>query len=137
MYYAICYVSTAHNLMDFEIKELLELTANRNLEANVSGILLHNTGNFFQYMEGEKDVIKDLFYSKIKEDKRHKNVIVVIEKEIEHLYFNGYQSGFTAVIEDQHKEKLRSYLKLLQELASKEVDAVTKTMETFLGKPLH
>ena len=134
MYYAICYVSNANNLLNFEIKELMEYSARRNLEKNISGILLNNAGNFFQYMEGEKKAVKELFYKKIKEDTRHKNTIVLIEKEIDHLYFKGYKTGFSAILEEQEKDKLRSYIKLLQELASHEVDAVTKTMEAFLGK---
>ena len=137
MYYAICYVSNANNLLDFEIRELMEHSAGRNLKRSISGILLNNGGNFFQYMEGDVHVIKELFYKNIKEDSRHKNTIVVLEKEIDHLYFEGYETGFTAILEEQDKVKLRSYLKLLQELASNEVAPVTKTIETFLGKSLN
>jgi hypothetical protein len=98
MYYAICYVSSANDLLNFEIKELLSSTTNKNLKNNISGILLHNAGNFLQYMEGTKKEVQALYHNHIAKDTRHKDPIVLIEKDIDHRYFDGYDSGFTSIL---------------------------------------
>ncbi len=134
MYYAICYVSTANDLKDYEIDHLLSTTANNNQDNNISGLLIHNSGNFLQYMEGKEENVKALYYNKISKDSRHKDPIVVIEKPIENLYFQGYETGFTSVLKTNTMAKLRSYIQLLNYLDSQEVTAVTSTIETFLGK---
>ena len=134
MYYAICYVSSANDLFNFEIKELLSSTASKNLENNISGVLLHNAGNFLQYMEGTKEEVIELYYARILKDTRHKDPIVLIEKEIDNLYFDGYETGFTSILEKNDSAKFRSYIELLKHLDSKDVRAVTSTIETFLGK---
>lgn len=135
MFYAICYVSSANNLKDYEIDDLLTTTAHSNQNNNISGLLIHNSGNFLQYMEGKEKDIKRLYYDKISKDNRHKDVIIVIERPIENLYFQGYETGFTSVLEKNTLAKLRSYIQLLNYLDSKEVTALTRTIETFLGKP--
>lgn len=134
MYYALCYVSTANNLLNFEIKDLCQQTESDNIKKNISGVLIYNGGNFLQYIEGHEGDIKTLFYQKITNDSRHKNSIVLVEKKIENLYFDGYAAGFSSILNKKNISKLRSYLTLLKHLDSDELKAVTATIETFLGK---
>lgn len=134
MYYAICYVSTANNLSEDEVKSLLSNTAKKNLTNNISGILIHNSGNFLQYMEGTQAAIQAVFFNKIAQDKRHKGLIVIVDKKTKHLYFNGYETGFTSILKNNNTARLRSYIKLLKQLDSDEVTALTSTIESFLGK---
>lgn len=134
MFYAICYVSTANGLDEFQVQKLLSTTESKNNKQNISGILIHNSGNFLQYIEGSEENVKSLYYEKICKDTRHKNSIVLIEKSIRDLYFIGYEIGFTSILENNTTAKLRSYLHLLEHLDSNEVQALTSTIETFLGK---
>ncbi len=134
MFYAICYVSTSNDLLNFEIRELLSNTATANQKNNISGILVHNSGNFLQYMEGPEKEVKDLYYNKISKDTRHKDPIILMNKAIDNLYFDGYETGFTSILEKNTVTKLRSYVQLLKYLDTNEVQAVTSTIETFLGK---
>lgn len=134
MLYGICYVSTLRNpLNSEELRELFVLCATKNIAKDISGVLLHNSGNFLQYFEGDELKIKELFYSKIKKDPRHKNIITLFEKEINNLYFTGYKAGFTSVIEDNQIGSLRSYLNLLKYLDSAEMKAFSKTVNSFLS----
>ena len=134
MLYGICYVSTLRSPLDsHELRELFVFCATKNIAENVSGILLHNSGNFLQYFEGDELKIKELFYSKIKKDTRHKNIITLFEKEINDLYFTGYKAGFTSIIEDNQIGSLRSYLNLLKYLDSAEMEALSKTVNSFLS----
>lgn len=134
MPYAITYVSTAKDLDESEITELLNSSSANNKALNISGLLIYNEGNFFQYMEGEKEDILDLYENKILKDKRHDSIFLLMKKEIDALYFEGYETGFTPVLMDDNAAGLRQYLKLLKYLDSDEINAVTKTIDAFLGK---
>ena len=58
-YYSICYVSNvANGLSQQEVDAVLNLTEQKNNQENVTGILLHNLGHFFQVLEGEEELIK-------------------------------------------------------------------------------
>lgn len=134
MLYSICYVSTSNKELESnELKQLFEFCAIKNITEDISGILLHNSGNFLQYFEGDELKIKELYYSKIKKDTRHKNIITVFEKRIDNLYFTGYKAGFTSVIEENQTASLRSYLNLLNYLDSTEMEALSKTVNSFIS----
>ncbi len=136
MHFSICYVSSVNSLSNNQLEVLFDQTTKSNLKNHVSGVLLCNSGNFFQYMEGKETIIKTLYYDKIKKDTRHKNPIVLFEKEIDHLYFEGYESGFSSVLGKEKIAKLSAYIKLLKHLDTKEVEAVTSTITSFLGKSI-
>lgn len=83
MPYTICYVSTITNFIeDLDIKRLFKNFVEKNIENNISGILLYNSGNFLQYLEGNEQDVKTLYYKKICVDNRHKSPIVILEKKI-------------------------------------------------------
>ncbi|WP_299763506.1 BLUF domain-containing protein [uncultured Dokdonia sp.] len=134
MLYSICYVSTLRNALEGnELKELFDSCSTKNIKRGISGILLHNSGNFLQYFEGDEVKIKELYYSKIKKDPRHKNIITLFEKEIDVLYFTGYKAGFTSILEENQTKSLRSYLNLLNYLESSEMEALSKTVNSFIS----
>ena len=93
MHYAICYVSTAQrDLEPSEIVEILDQTEVRNNEYGVHGFLIYSEGNFFEVLEGNKELILEL-YEVIRQDERHKNIIPIFEKSINGKPFdpeNGY-----------------------------------------------
>jgi hypothetical protein len=73
--YHLIYVSKeVHHFEKDEIFELLSQSSKANKKKNVTGILLHDETSFFQILEGEKDVIENLF-NFISKDKRHYNII--------------------------------------------------------------
>ncbi len=134
MYYAICYVSTSdQSLSKNDLEELFNYTANKNNQSGISGILLHNDGNFLQYFEGEESQIKELYYSKIMQDVRHKNVMTLFESKISNQYFQGYEAGFTSVLQKNNTPKLRAYINLLKHLNSKEIEVLSNTVNSFLS----
>lgn len=132
MPYGICYVSTSSIfLTEEELKQLFEFCATKNITQGISGILLHNSGNFLQYFEGDKEEIKNLYHSKIKKDSRHKNIITLFEKDINAQYFTGYEAGFTSIIEKNQIKNLKSYLQLLKYLDSSEMEMLSSTINSF------
>ena len=111
MSYTICYISHADkNLNKVEIEELFDEVTKFNNAHNIKGLLLYGLGNFFQILEGEKNLITELFHENITNDTRHKDIFVVIEKEYKEPIFSEYDSKFNTVKNSQDLKKLLSYL---------------------------
>ncbi|PKD18880.1 hypothetical protein APR41_17305 [Salegentibacter salinarum] len=110
MRYAISYVSTANPaLSETEIQEALDFSKDWNNNHNITGILLYSQGNFFQVLEGEEQLLKDLI-DRIKTDERHQNVITIFQKSIPNTQFDGYQADFISLNDRYNDENFDTYL---------------------------
>ncbi len=93
MFYLI-YVSSAVKLMNHdELLLLLDQARKKNQELGATGMLLYQEGNFMQMLEGEKEIVLDL-YEAIKKDDRHRGVIKVLTDEIGERNFKDWSMGF-------------------------------------------
>lgn len=111
MRFAISYVSTATpNLSDAEIQELMDFVKIHNNANQITGVLMYSDGNFFQVLEGEKNVIQELF-AKIKKDPRHYDVIQIISNQIAERNFSEYHSSFTTIKDSTSHAELYKFLK--------------------------
>lgn len=110
MCYAISYVSTANPaLSETEIQEALDFSKDWNNNHNITRILLYSHGNFFQVLEGDKQLLKDLF-ERIKADERHHNVITIFQKSIPNTRFDAYQADFISLDDRYNDENFETYL---------------------------
>jgi L-cysteine desulfidase len=131
MRFAISYVSTANrDLNRDEVAELLEQTEIRNNNEGVNGLLVYSGGNFFEVIEGEKSKIIELFKI-IKEDPRHRNIMMVFEKEIDKPLFDDSEANFISE-NTQHRqmevENFLYYIKDLDESTQKAVKNILAAM---------
>jgi hypothetical protein len=79
---SLIYVSAATKLLSKEeLIALLQESSRRNIEYNITGLLLYKDGNIMQVLEGPAHAV-DTIFAKIKKDPRHKNVGVLIRKPI-------------------------------------------------------
>jgi len=116
MRFAISYVSTANrNLNQDEVTELLELTEIRNNSAGVNGLLIYSDGNFFEVIVGEEIEIKELFEN-IKEDPRHRNIMMVFEKEIDKPLFDDKEANFISENTKHRQMRVGNFLSYIQDL---------------------
>jgi len=116
MRFAISYVSSVNpNLTETQIQEVLNFSRNWNNDHNITGILLYSEGNFFQVLEGEKELLKTLF-SRISIDKRHQNVMVIFEKEVSQPKFEDYQSDFISLDSRFEPEEINLYFSQIEKL---------------------
>ncbi|WP_029036803.1 BLUF domain-containing protein [Salinimicrobium xinjiangense] len=130
MRHAICYLSTASKDLDYlEVRQLLEFCAEKNRSLEIKGILLYSDGNFFQILEGEKEVVLEIF-QKIEKDSRHHGIIQIIGRDIPTGSYDGYKVD---ILTD---EKISTY-----EIPSEYSEAllgipldVRKTMERMLER---
>jgi Sensors of blue-light using FAD len=101
----IIYASAA--TQDFtasQLAEILQKARIANERESLTGMLLHtdSDGSFFQVVEGAPDSI-DRLLQKLKLDKRHSNLTLIIREPIAERSFAGWTMGFASV----SPEKLR------------------------------
>ena len=89
----LIYVSVRkENCTDEEIQKILDASNRKNGDLDITGVLLYSESKFIQVLEGPKSQVLEL-YDKIKEDDRHKNVIMISLKPVEKRYFPSWQMG--------------------------------------------
>jgi hypothetical protein len=105
----IVYISAAVNLpTDDDMRELLIKSQTNNKKFDVTGLLLYHKGVFMQVIEGEDDIIRQLF-KKIEKDPRHTAVIKLAEEKIEERSFGEWAMAFKT-ISDKEFSKLEAYV---------------------------
>ena len=63
------------------ISDIKNVSCKNNNELGITGLLVYNSSIFLQLLEGpEKDV--DLLYTKIKHDKRHSDIKILLEQDV-------------------------------------------------------
>ena len=80
------------------LRALLERARANNARSGVTGLLLYLGGHFIQVIEGAPDAISQLI-GRIRQDKRHQNVSVILARTIEERSFPAWSMGL-------HKMKL-------------------------------
>lgn len=76
-----------------ELSELLRKARENNEARGITGLLVHHAGSFFQVLEGEDQIVDEVFHN-IKQDPRHDRVMQVMRCEIEERDFKQWRMGF-------------------------------------------
>lgn len=108
----LCYTSIASHLMTHEeLLLLLKQAREKNLNRNLTGILIYMEGCFFQILEGEKTSLEAL-YLKIASDKRHHHVMKLLASDIDRRNFAGWNMGFRNISREElvHETGLTDFL---------------------------
>lgn len=95
--YAIVYISTAAHLPSVdELEHLRDRAHARNLEHEVTGVLLYSDGAFMQYLEGPAAGLARV-YSLIKADPLHFGVIDLLREPIREREFAAWSIAMRMV----------------------------------------
>lgn len=76
-----------------DIKGILHHSRIFNREHSITGCLLYHEGEFIQILEGSKIVVQQL-YNKIKQDRRHTNVMLLSEEFVENRIFDNWSMAY-------------------------------------------
>ena len=88
------YMSCAVKPMNYdELSALLQQCRDNNHKRGITGMLLYQNGTFMQMLEGEKQVVSDLF-DVIRKDDRHTGVHIVLTGDIAERNFEDWSMGF-------------------------------------------
>nr|WP_321222386.1 BLUF domain-containing protein [uncultured Psychroserpens sp.] len=94
MSYSIIYQSKAQdNLKITEIDNMLLKAKRFNKEHNITGCIVYHDDRFIQIIEGEKPEIINL-YAKIKDDKRHFDVMTLSETATNQTLWDDWSMAF-------------------------------------------
>lgn len=77
---------------EHEIEKILSACRKNNHDMDITGVLLYSPTHFVQYLEGKYSDIIGL-YDKIKEDRRHKNAVMISNGPISTRTFPSWQMG--------------------------------------------
>ena len=114
MLFHLGYVSTeTHALSSDELLGLLEVAREANEKADLTGLLLHREHSFFQVLEGEEQVVRDLF-ARISKDDRHQRVELLFEGPVEAREFEDWRMGFVQ-LDEVDVARLPGFSRFLEE----------------------
>ena len=94
MYYLIYVSSASFPMSSDDLLFLLEQSREKNRRLGITGMLVYKDGCFIQMLEGDKQVVSELFET-IKKDRRHKDVTKVITGDIQQRNFENWSMGFS------------------------------------------
>ena len=95
MLYHLSYASNqSEHINSSDLRDILEVARETNKQNDITGLLLHRDNSFMQVLEGEEQVIKDL-YVKISADNRHSDVELLFCEPIEKREFSDWSMAFT------------------------------------------
>ena len=108
--FKIIYQSTANpNITSDEISNILNTARDFNKKHHITGCLIYYNHKFLQILEGEKSIVEDL-YSKIKTDKRHSNVKLLIDISKKERIFSNWNMAFINLdSDDANNDKKESF----------------------------
>ncbi|MGN6549327.1 MAG: BLUF domain-containing protein [Pararhizobium sp.] len=90
----LLYVSGAQGrLTPEDVASILASSRRNNARSGITGLLLFNDGVFIQYLEGDRTDIARLI-ERLKRDPRHRNVMVMMERESRDRVFGAWHMGF-------------------------------------------
>jgi hypothetical protein len=87
--------STKRDFPDSDLETILVKSRNKNLALGITGLLLYVDGGFLQVLEGEKDVIVQL-YTTIARDPRHWDAKLLLDN-VSPRNFGAWSMGFKAL----------------------------------------
>ena len=100
MLYTLVYVSKSQKLLDLNgLNDLLGIVQQKNAKAGITGILLYDSGEFLQILEGEEATVLKSF-DRIASDTRHDGVAIITQGPIAKRVFSDWKMGFAYVDAD-------------------------------------
>ena len=90
---SVVYVSSAtRELSTAELETLLLTAKEENRKSGITGILLHDGGNFMQCFEGPEEAIPPT-YARIRASSRHRDLLELMNEGVAERSFQGWEMG--------------------------------------------
>ena len=112
----LIYGSSATGAFDDDhLVEILRASRRNNPAVGVTGALLFADGNFMQVLEGPREAVEGV-YRRVCGDARHRNVLVLYDREVPERTFGEWSMGFVQPGDLGHddREAVRSLRELTE-----------------------
>ena len=83
-------------MSEVDLQTLLDRARRKNVALDITGILLHIEGSFFQVLEGDESTV-DSLYEVIARDSRHDRMTQIIREPIAQRSFAEWSMGFASL----------------------------------------
>ncbi len=91
---SLTYVSFAsRDMTEDDLTDILTKAREKNSRLDITGLLLYRDRYFIQALEGEQDVVEEL-YGVIAKDPRHGHVLTVSKDQVDERAFGSWEMGF-------------------------------------------
>lgn len=125
------YLSSATRRLDNrELADLLDLSRSRNLEAGVTGMLLHHDGDFLQVLEGEDEAVART-WERIARDRRHRGIIVMLDERRDERLFPDWSMGFRRTVAGERLPGWSDFLERRGDASSDRGDVALSLLRSF------
>jgi hypothetical protein len=105
MLHILAYFSSATSRFQHSnITDIIKTSVKNNERLGVTGLLCYYERSFVQFLEGEEDVLHDL-YEKIKNDPRHTGVCTMLNEPIQERVFENWNMALRNVDDFKGDEK--------------------------------
>ena len=129
MLYTMVYKSDATTEMDrYELNALLHTARANNQSQGITGILLYADKHFIQVLEGEEQVVVQL-YEKIEKDTRHINLFKLMANNIDKRMFPDWSMAYKKIDKEEYNNIPGLSLFLDDDRVSKPYDYLLKFKE--------
>lgn len=99
--FRLVYLSSAVKLFSKdELLDLLSKAREKNARLGITGMLLYKGGDFLQLLEGKEGLVRDMLET-IRQDARHKGVIVLFEEQVSARLFEDWPMGFRSITDNE------------------------------------
>lgn len=88
--------ATDKKLSPKDLSSILDQSRLNNSKNNITGMLLYESGAFFQVLEGDRTVVETV-YERIVKDVRHEHATKLIEENISERSFSEWSMGYPKV----------------------------------------
>jgi hypothetical protein len=131
MLHILSYFSAAASQFRYpDLRDIIDISVANNKKLGVTGLLCYRERNFLQFLEGEKDVVEEL-YDKIKQDPRHTGVSTMLSEPIEKRVFDKWYMALRNV-DDFEAEEKDVLLELFRVNLDRKIDGHVRLVELLL-----
>ena len=99
----LIYFSSSLTLSEEDLVALLHQSRKHNSRVGITGVLLFVRGHIVQVLEGDKQAVEAL-YERIKQDTKHTNVSLAINRPISQRLFAKWAMGYETITHQQLEE---------------------------------
>ena len=104
----------------------------KNEQLKIKGVLLYSEGNFFQILEGEKDVVLPIYHT-LEKDSRHYGLIQIMGQDIEEGAFDGYKVDILDENSIQEFQIPEKYTDALQGMSPEVKKPMERMLKNFIA----
>jgi hypothetical protein len=94
LFHILAYMSSSSTLLTpADLEAILKVSERNNTTDDITGVLMHHNGLFFQILEGKKKLVEDC-YNRICLDTRHRAISLMVSEPVRNKAFLGWSMRY-------------------------------------------